>query len=152
MTTDFTPEDIRNIEKTLGVEARDNGNHVRFELPGSEPGRALALEVYPRIPIGQTEGTLITVFTAVSNLQLQHCSGFVFSELLGEVTFIADAGGKISGLIVEKEGGCSMYANVDRSLLSGDFTKLGPEVMLSGLALSLAEDILPFEGDALPEK
>ena len=36
-----------------------------------------------------------------------------------------------------------MYANVDRDILYGDFTKLGPEVMLSGIALSLTESILP---------
>jgi hypothetical protein len=68
------------------------------------------------------------------------------SELMGEVTFFAEAGGKISGLIVEKEGGCSLYSNVDRSMLSGDFTTLGPEVMLSGIALSLTELMLE-EGD-----
>ncbi len=151
MTTAFTREDIHTIEKTLGLEARDNGNHFRFEIAGTEPGRSISLEIYPRIPIGTSEGTLITVFTQISNLQLQHCSGFVCSEMLGEVTFISESGGKISGLIIEKEGGCSMYAHVDRSLLSGDFTKLGPEVMLSGLALSLAEDILSFPGDVPAE-
>ena len=35
-----------------------------------------------------------------------------------------------------------MYANVDRTLVSGDFTQLGPEVMLSGIALSLTDTIL----------
>ena len=56
--------------------------------------------------------------------------------------YTAEAGGKISGLIVEKEGACSLYSNVDRGMLSGDFTKLGPEVMLSGIALSLTELML----------
>jgi hypothetical protein len=46
-------------------------------------------------------------------------------------------------LIIEKEGGCSLYANVDRAMLSGDFTRLGPEVVLSGIALSLTETLLP---------
>jgi hypothetical protein len=44
---------------------------------------------------------------------------------------------------VEREGGASLYSNVDSRLLSGDFTQLGPEVMLSGVALSIAEHILP---------
>jgi hypothetical protein len=34
---------------------------------------------------------------------------------------------------------------VKREVLSGDFTKLGVEVMLSGVALSLAEDIIEKE-------
>ena len=44
--------------------------------------------------------------------------------------------------MVESEAACSLYANVKRELLSGDFTKLGVEVMLSGVALSLAEEII----------
>ena len=63
-------------------------------------------------------------------------------RVLGEVTFVAEHGGKLTGLIVEKEGGCSLFANVDRSIVSGDFTQLGPEVMLSGVALSLTDTIL----------
>jgi hypothetical protein len=63
--------------------------------------------------------------------------------MLREVTFIGEHNGKLSGLIIEREGGCSLYANVDRQILSGDFTRLGPEVMLSGIALSLSEPLLP---------
>ena len=48
----------------------------------------------------------------------------------------------MSGLIVEREAGCSLYANVDESVLSGDFTQLGPEVMLSSIALSLSEQLI----------
>ena len=65
------------------------------------------------------------------------------SRMLGEITFIGESDGKLSGLTIEREGGCSLYANVDRNILSGDFTTLGPEVMLSGIALSLTESILP---------
>ena len=63
--------------------------------------------------------------------------------MLQEVTFISQCGNKLSGLTVEKQAACCLYANVDASLLSGDFTQLGPEVMLSGIALSLAEEIIP---------
>jgi hypothetical protein len=66
----------------------------------------------------------------------------VISEELGEVTFIGESQGKISGLVVEKGASCSLYANVVRDLISGDFTKFGVEVMLSGVALSLAEEII----------
>jgi len=45
-------------------------------------------------------------------------------------------------LVVERQAACSLYANVIRDLISGDFTKFGVEVMLSGVALSLAEEII----------
>ena len=48
-------------------------------------------------------------------------------------------------MVIEREAACSLYANADRDLLSDDFTKLGVEVMLSGVALALAEDIITPE-------
>ncbi|MEX0602346.1 MAG: hypothetical protein WD295_03325, partial [Bacteroidota bacterium] len=108
-----------------------------------EPGRRLALEIYPDIEIGRRRGNLISVYTPTAHLQLHFCTGYVVSEMLGEITFVGEFEGKLSGLTVEREAGCSLYANVDRAILSGDFTTLGPEVMLSGIALSLTESILP---------
>jgi hypothetical protein len=143
MSFAFTTDDIKKISDVLGAQPKHKGNNYRFEIENQELKRKLSLEIYPSIPIGHREGSLISVYTPTSHLQLHFCSGYVVSEILGEVTFISEHNGKLSGLIVEKEGGCSLYANVDRALLSGDFTKLGPEVMLSGIALSLTEAILP---------
>jgi len=77
---------------------------------------------------------------------LHFCSGFVASEMLGEVTFIGEHNGHLSGIIIEKDAAFSIYSNVDNKLLTEDFTSLGPEVMLSGIALSLAEHLLTEEG------
>lgn len=138
----ISPVDIDKIAHSLGVEKHDFGNHYRMYLDNKEEGRKLTLEIYPNIPIGTRKGTLITVYTPNAHLQLQFCSGYVVSEMLGEVTFIGMSQGKLSGLIIEKGAACSLYANVDTELLSGDITQLGPEVMLSGIALSLTETII----------
>jgi hypothetical protein len=145
MAFSFTASDFRKLSKVLGVPAKHKGNNVRFEIVGPAPHRSLSLEIYPNIVIGKRRGNLVSVYTPNTHLQLHFCSGYVVSSLLNEVTFVSEALGKLSGLIVEKEGGCSLYAHVDRSILSGDFTRLGPEVMLSGIALSLTESILPKE-------
>ena len=138
----FNESDFKKLSKILGVPPKQKGNNIRFEVEGKVDGRKLALEIYPNIAIGRRRGNLISVYTATAHLQLHFCSGFVVSNMLNEVTFIGEHEGKLSGLIIEKEGGCSLYANVDREMLSGDFTRLGPEVMLSGIALSLTETIL----------
>lgn len=135
--------DIKKIGQILGVPAKHRGSNYRYELENKSLNRKLALEIYPNIHIGQRRGNLISVYTPTAHLQLHFCTGYVVSKLLGEITFVAEVGGKLSGLTVEREGGCSLYANVDRQILSGDFTTLGPEVMLSGIALSLTENILP---------
>jgi hypothetical protein len=140
---EFKESDIKKIAQVLGVPAKHRGSNYRFELENKSLNRKLALEIYPAINIGHRKGNLISVYTPTAHLQLHFCTGYVVSKLLGEITFVAESDGKLSGLTVEREGGCSLYANVDREILSGDFTTLGPEVMLSGIALSLTENILP---------
>jgi hypothetical protein len=148
----FKPSDFKKLAKALGVKGKARGNNVRFEVENSITKRKLAVEVYSNILIGKQKGNLVTVYTHNAHLQLHFCSGYVVSGMLGEVTFIGQHDGKVSGLIIEKEGGCSLYANVDRSLLSGDFTQLGPEVMLSGVALSLTESVLPEQARKFVKK
>ncbi len=150
MSFAFKPSDIKKLEKLFGTTAKLKGSNYRFEIGAADPRRKLALEIYSQIPIGKQKGNLISVYTPTAHLQLHFCSGYVISEMLGEVTFVGEQGNKVSGLIIEKEGGCSLYANVDRSLVSGDFTQLGPEVMLSGIALSLTDTILESPSEALP--
>lgn len=143
MAFEFKESDIRKISQILGVPSKHRGSNYRFEVENKTLNRKLSLEIYPDINIGHRKGNLISVYTPTAHLQLHYCTGYVVSKLLGEITFVAESNGKLSGLTVEREGGCSLYANVDREILSGDFTTLGPEVMLSGIALSLTENILP---------
>jgi hypothetical protein len=145
MAFQFKESDIRKIEQVLAGQFQRTDNCFRMVLESREEKRRLSLEIYADIPIGKKRGNLISVYTPSSHLQLHFCSGYVVSEMLGEVTFIGEYGGRLSGLIIEKDAACSHFSNVDANLLSGDFTKLGPEVMLSGIALSLAEHILPEE-------
>lgn len=141
----FSQNDIKKIGKILEADFKKEDNCYRTVLLNEKEGRKLSLEIYPSIPIGTRKGNLISVYTKSTHIQLHFCSGYVVSEMLGEVTFISENEGRLSGLIIEKGAACSIYANVDSSLLSGDFTKLGPEVMLSGIALSLAEDLISEE-------
>jgi len=141
----FSERDIKKIAAVLGAEAKHRGNNYRLVLENTEAGRRLSIEIYPEVYVDKNKkvsGSLISVFTPTAHLQLHFCTGFVVSKMLGEVTFIAEHRGKISGLIVEKETGCSLFANVDNRVLSGDLTSLSPELMSSSIALSLAETLL----------
>ncbi len=149
MATVFTPSAIKRLESLFGVAAKSMGTNYRFEIAAHDAGgtavRRLALEIYPDIRIGRKKGNLISVYTEAAHLQMHFCSGFVVSDDLGEATFVGEHRGKLSGLIVERNAGCTLFANVDRAILSGDFTQLSPEVMMSGVALSLTEPVLESE-------
>jgi hypothetical protein len=145
----FKEKDIERIAKVLRVKEYPwEGDHYRLKLVNQEERRSMALEIYPQVKLGDEEGSLIVIYTSTSHLQLHFCSGYVVSEELGEVTFVAESGGKLSGLVVERGAACSLYANVKSDLISGDFTKLGVEVMLSGVALSLTEGILDMKASS----
>ncbi len=139
----FTEQDAEKIAPAIGSEKviREK-DHFRLKIANRAEKRVLVLEIYPEALLGRVRGMLVVVYTGNSHLQLHNCSGYVISEELGEVTFVAETEKYISGLVVEKGASCSLYAGIDRRLISSDFTKLGVEVMLSGVALSLAEDII----------
>jgi hypothetical protein len=146
----FTKDDIARIAVCLGnLEVSDDRDHFRLKLVRRTEKRSLSLEIYPEVSLSdKAKGPLVVVYTANCHLQLHNCTGYVLSDELGEVTFVSECAGKISGLVVEREAACSLYSNVDRKLISDDFTRFGVEVMLSGVALSLAEDVLSSKSGA----
>lgn len=139
----FAKKDIDKISDCLNAESvRKEKDSYRLKMIAEEGRRTLILQIYPEVALGKGKGPMVVVYTSNAHLQLHNCSGYVLSKELGEVTFVGESSGKICGLVVESQAACSLYANVKRELLSGDFTKLGVEVMLSGVALSLAEEII----------
>ena len=141
----FSDADLQRIAEVLGVPAKPDGELTRFELADEESGRRLTLEVRSDVALpdalAEEDATLVSVYAASSFLQLQGCTGFIASQELGEVIFFARRGGVTNGLVVERQAGCSLYANVDDRLLSADFTRLPPEMIMSSVALSMTESI-----------
>lgn len=143
MSNTFSKDDADRIATVIGAQSTTfHKDHYRLKVDNPEERRALVLEIYPETTLGKTRGMLVVVYTGNSHLQLHNCTGYVVSEELGEVTFVAETADRLSGLVVEKGASCSQYAALNRELISSDFTQLGVEVMLSGVALSLAEEIL----------
>lgn len=140
MIHQFTKENIDAIAKVLGTTAKPLGNDVfRFEVIDKEEARKLALEIHLGLDVNNEQMNMVSVYAYNTFLQLHNCTAFVASEMLQQVTFFGKSGDKTSGLIVEKTAGCSLYANVDNSILSGDFTQLPEDLMMCGIALSLTE-------------
>ena len=148
MSVVFKKSDAETIGKVLGAEKiTHEKDHFRLKIISREEKRILVLEIYPETTLGKSRGMLVVIYTGNSHLQLHNCTGYVVSEELAEVTFVAETPERLSGLVVERGASCSLYAAIDRELISSDFTQLGVEVMLSGVALSLAEEILDKNRD-----
>ena len=57
----FAPRDLKKIQQVLDAAVKPSGTSVRFEVAAGQPGRKLALEIYPDINIGDRRGPLVTV-------------------------------------------------------------------------------------------
>ena len=142
--------DLDRAAAVLGVSAeRDGlpggGAMTRLALSNDASGRRLAVEVTRP----SDAGAIVKVYGTEAHLELHDCAGLVTSEELGEVIFFARGGGRVAGLVVEREAACSLYANVAERLLSADFLSVAPEVAQAAVVLSLSEPL--FEGDWSPE-
>lgn len=142
----FNDEDAKKIAGILAAaKVNKENDRYRIKLVNNEDQRSLSLEIFPETSLGKTRGMLVVIYTGNSHLQLHNCTGYVVSDELGEVTFVSETKGRLSGMVVERGASCSLYAALNREIISSDFTQLGVEVMLSGVALSLAEDVLSSE-------
>lgn len=142
MIHEFTEENIVSIANVLGSRPKKLGNDVyRLELMNDEDQQKLALEIHLGLEIDNKRMNMVSVYSGSTFIQLHNCTAFIASELLRQVTFFGKQGGYTSGLIVEEAAGCNFYANVDDSVLSGDFTQLPEDLMMCGVALSLTDTL-----------
>ena len=139
--------DLDRAADVLGVTPERDGTLTRLALRDDASGRRLAVEVTR--PEDAGGAALVKVYGTEAHLELHDCAGLVTSEDLGEVIFFARGGGRVAGLVVEREAACSLYANVAERLLSADFLTVAPEVAQAAVVLSLSEPL--FEGDWTPE-
>lgn len=142
MIHQFTKENIDTIGKVLGATPKPLGEDVfRIEVRNEEENRRLALEIHLGLDVNGERMNMVSVYSYNTFLQLHNCTAFVASDILQQVTFFGKSGDKTSGLIVEQAAGCSLYANVDEAIISGDFTSLPEDLMMCGIALSLTESM-----------
>lgn len=142
MIHQFTKENIDTIGNVLGATPKPLGDDVfRIEVKNEEENVRLALEVHLGLDVNGEQMNMVSVYSYNTFLQLHNVTAFVASDILQQVTFFGKSGDKTSGLIVEKAAGCSLYANVDEAIISGDFTSLPEDLMMCGIALSLTESM-----------
>lgn len=142
----LTDDDLDRAAATLGVAPERDGATVRFALADPASGRRLSVET---VRVGGDGAAVVKVYGTESHLELHDCLGLVTSDELGEVIFFARGGGRVSGLVIERQAACSLYANVAERLLSSDFLTVAPEVAQAAVVLSLSEPL--FEGDWAPD-
>lgn len=133
----FDKDSVSRIEELFNTKFEKSEISYSVKIKNQKSNTIIFLEILLE---GGNE-YLISVYTSNCHLQLQSCSSFLISEMLEEVIFISETDDKISGLIISKQGDCSLYSNVDKSILNKDFSELDSEKLLSAVALSVTESV-----------
>lgn len=128
-------DSVKKIESLFGCSFEDSGESLSLKIKNLKNRNYISLDIF----LEPENSGLISVYTDNTHLQLQSCSGFILSNMLEEVIFVSESGDSVSGLIISKQGDCSLYTNVKKDLLNKDFMELSSEKLLAVIALSVVE-------------
>lgn len=132
----FTAEIFESIATLLGARREAVGSETVLYIESGGPTPAIVLT------IASLEGgaSVISAQTIHGYFELHDIDRVVPVET-GEVIFVAEREERISGLVIGREGTCSLFSNVARATISADFTTLEPPLLLAAMQLGLAENI-----------
>ena len=127
-------EQIKELAALLSAEhgLTDSDNVLR--IGGGESGPAIVLT----ISFLQDSTVVISAQTSYGYFELHNVHQMISVEP-DEVIFASEGEDRISGLVVSRNGACSLFANVDRAYLSADLGTLDPALLLSAMQLGLTE-------------
>ncbi len=128
-------ESVKKIEVLFDKAFEEQGECLSLKIKNVKNKNFISLDIF----LEEENKGLISVYTDNAHLQLQTCNGFILSNMLEEVIFISETDENISGLIISKQGDCSLYSNVKKELLNKDFMELSSEKLLAAVALSVVE-------------
>lgn len=131
---EFTRNSVQEIAALLGAAVEASGDESILRIAGGTSSPAIVLSVSF---LDDGRGVL-SAQTSYGYFELHDVKRFVPVEP-DEVIFVAETGERISGLVVGSQGNCSLFANVDRSILSADPRDLDPSLLLAAMQLGLTE-------------
>lgn len=132
----LTADTVSQIAQLLEARKEALGNDIVLHVGEREGASVVVLTVASLAD----SSAVLSAQTVHGYFELHNVQRFVRVEP-DEVIFVSEEGGRISGLVIGREGTCSLFANVDRRTLSTDFATLEPPLLLAAMQLGLAENI-----------
>jgi len=142
MKLQFTEENIKEISETLGVAPASSDGSWTWSLSNKDNGQSLIVSLYNDVLFAdEKSGAMVSVQSIHGYFELHDLTAFVAFEP-DEVIFIRHDDELLSSMVVGKGSTCSLYSNINRSMLKKDLTELDPTVLLSAMQLSIADGII----------
>jgi hypothetical protein len=132
----LTADTVQQIARLLEARPETLGTDTILHVGEREGASTVVLTLASL----QDGSAVLSAQTVHGYFELHNVERFVPVEP-GEIIFVSEVGDRISGLVVGREGTCSLFANVDRRTLSADFATIEPPLLLAAMQLGLAENI-----------
>lgn len=134
MNIGFTKENIDEISRIFNSVPEEIQGCYNWMLVSPEKAPKIAVSLYTNINGG--ENILLSVQTALGCYELHNVKKWTaFSTQ--EIIFWTEENDKISAISIGCNHEVSFYANISKSILDEDITKIEPELLLSVMQLSL---------------
>ncbi len=131
---EFNKQNVQEVAKLLGATLDTSAEESILRIGGEEAGPAIVLS----ISFLADGACVLSAQTSYGYFELHAVKRYVPVEP-DEVIFVAEEESRVSGLVVGRMGNCSLFANVDRSILSADLSTLEPSLLLASMQLGLTE-------------
>lgn len=132
----LTQDTVDNIAQILGARRENVGSEILLYVGAGDVTPAIVLT----LSMLESGSVVLSAQTVHGYFELHDVQRFVPVEP-GEIIFVAEEGNRVSGLVVGREGTCSLFANVHRAIISADLTALEPSLILAAMQLGLTEHV-----------
>ncbi len=129
-------ENIRNISTLLEQEPDIIDNCYTWSIENSKYSTPIYFSIYLNVNIENQPTALISIQTVHGYYELHNVTNFtVFPP--DELFFSSLNNDKISSLIISKNSGVSLFANISKDILNSEIAELDSSLVLAALQLSI---------------
>lgn len=144
MSFNFKNEDVDKISEILESNHKGSNDTWSWTLKNNETNQSVVFTIYNRTqlsPANEETGVLVSVQTKHGYFELHGITGYLLFEP-DEVIFVRAIDDKVSCLVIGSNSSCSLFSDINKSILKTNITELDPAILLAAMQLSLAESIL----------
>ncbi len=127
----------------LGVEPEQKENVWTWKIVDQETKQMIFLSLFLAVQSTNDEKTNIVSIQNVNGYFELHNFKLIIPIEPNEIAFVSFDSSEISCMVVSKNCACSLYSNVDRSILNSNIAELDNALLLSAMQLALIEETLP---------
>ncbi len=138
----FGKEQAEELSDKLGSQPSEFEGGYEWNIKNEKTNQKVVLSIYTSAEVGDgTKAPLISVQTTHGYFELHSPDTYMTIEP-DEVIFLKTQDDKLTSMTVGGSATCSMFTNINRSIIDTEFSELDPAVLLAAMQLSLTDSVV----------